>query len=74
MNITDLKIGETKTIKEVGGTGSLRRRLLEMGLIPGTSVKLVKVAPLGDPFEIMIRGYELSIRKDDAKLIILEEK
>lgn len=73
MKLTDLKIGEEKTILKVGGEGALRHRLLEMGIIPGTKIKITKKAPLGDPIQIHIRGYELSIRKDDASLITVGE-
>ncbi len=73
MNVANLKIGEKGIIKKVNGAGALRHRLLEMGIIPGTSVTLSKIAPLGDPLQIQIRGYELSIRKDDAILIEIEE-
>ncbi len=62
---------EGKVIK-VEGQGVLRRRLLDMGLTPGTTVNVHNVAPLGDPMEIRLRGYELSIRKEDAKGIIIE--
>ncbi len=69
MKLSDLKIGVCKTITRVGGEGSLRHRLLEMGIIPGTKIEITKKAPLGDPIQIHIRGYELSIRKDDANYI-----
>ena len=72
MTLDKLEIGREGIITEVGGTGALRCRLLDMGLIPGTKVKIVKIAPLGDPIELSIRGYDLSIRKDDAKNITLE--
>lgn len=73
MNLDDLKINEFGLIKSVGGDGALRQHFLDMGIIPGVSVKLIKLAPLGDPIEIMIHGYSLSIRKDDAKKIIVEK-
>ena len=73
MNLSDLKIGQTACIKSVGGEGPLRCRLLDMGLIPRTQVTLQKVAPMGDPIEIHIRGYELTLRIDDAKKIEIEE-
>jgi len=73
MTIDDLKIGQQGTISAVGGEGSLRLRFLDMGLIPGTTVKLQKVAPMGDPIQIRIRGYELTIRREDARKIILQE-
>lgn len=69
MTLDKLKIGETATITKVGGEGSLRLRLLDMGLIPRTKVTIYKVAPLGDPLEIHLRGYSLTIRLDDAKVI-----
>ena len=73
MTINDLQIGEQGVISRVGGEGALRLRLLDMGLIPGTKVRLHKVAPMGDPIQIQVRGYELTIRRDDAKLIDVEE-
>jgi len=69
MTIMDLKIGMTKKIIMVNGEGALRHRLLEMGLVPNTEITLMKMAPLGDPIEIMVRGYELTLRKHEAKLI-----
>ena len=69
MTINDLQIGEQGCISRVGGEGPLRLRFLDMGLIPGTKVKLQQVAPMGDPIQILVRGYELTIRRDDAKLI-----
>lgn len=69
MTLNELPIGETATITKVGGEGALRLRFLDMGIIPKTKVSIRKVAPLGDPIEIHIRGYELTIRMDDAKNI-----
>ena len=66
MTIKDLKIGETATIIEVGGNGALRQHFLDMGLIPGVEVTLEKLAPMGDPMELRIHGYELTLRIDDA--------
>ena len=74
MTIDDLKIGQTGTIDQVGGEGALRLRFLDMGLIPGTSVKLQKIAPMGDPIQIQVRGYELTIRREDARRITLREE
>ena len=68
----DVKVGERSTIVKLHGEGALRRHLMDLGLIKGTSFKVVKVAPLGDPVEITIRGYELSLRKDDADCIEME--
>ena len=66
MQLDKLKTGESGIIKTVGGQGALRRRLLDMGLTPKTSVYIRKVAPMGDPIEICLRGYELTIRAQDA--------
>ena len=72
MTLNDLKVGEGGVIARVGGEGALRLRLLDMGLIPRTAVVLQKVAPLGDPIQIRIRGYELTLRAEDAEKIELE--
>lgn len=69
MTLEELPIGESAIIKSVGGEGALRCRFLDMGLIPKTRVEVRKVAPMGDPIEIRLRGYELTIRRDDAKEI-----
>lgn len=73
MTIDDLKIGQSGIIATVGGEGALRLRFLDMGLIPGTRVQLQKVAPMGDPIQILVRGYELTIRREDARQIALQE-
>lgn len=70
--LDQFQIGETGLIKKVEGEGRLRRRLFDMGVTPGATVYLRKKAPLGDPLEITIRGYELSLRLSEAKLVILE--
>ena len=72
MNLRELEIGKTATIKSVGGSGALRQHFLDMGLIPGGEVSLIKYAPLGDPMELMISGYELTIRLSDAENIEIE--
>lgn len=69
MTLNELDTGETAIIIAVNGDGALRCRLLDMGLIPKTKVMIRKVAPMGDPIELFLRGYELTIRLDDAKLI-----
>ena len=69
MTLNELKPGESAQIEEVGGEGALRQHFLDMGLIPGVDVTVVKLAPLGDPMELMIRGYELTLRMDDAARI-----
>ncbi len=76
MTLDELSIGKEAVIETVGGEGALRCRLLDMGLIPRTRVQVRKVAPMGDPIEIRLRGYELTIRKEDAKKIeiVMEEK
>lgn len=74
MTLDKLQIGKNAVITKVGGEGELRLRLLDMGIIPGTAVYVHKVAPLGDPIEIRIRGYELTLRIDDARKIEVEEK
>jgi len=66
------KCGETVTVTRLGGEGALRRRIMDMGITKGTSIFVRKVAPLGDPVEITVRGYELSIRKGDAENILVE--
>ena len=72
MTLDALAIGETAVIRSVGGEGPLRLRLLDMGLIPRTRVTMRKVAHMGDPNEIHIRGYELTLRKEDARNIVVE--
>ena len=72
MTMNELKIGQSAKIVSVGGEGSLRNRLIDMGLIPHTELTLRKVAPMGDPIEIHIRGYELTLRLDDAAKIEVE--
>lgn len=69
MTLNNLPIGEGAMITKVGGEGALRCRLLDMGIIPKTQVKIQKVAPMGDPIEIRLRGYELTIRREDAEKI-----
>ena len=72
MTLNEIKVGESAKIISIGGEGALRRHFLEMGLIPKTQVLVRKLAPLGDPIEIRLRGYELTLRIDDAKLIVVE--
>lgn len=72
--LNQVSIGDTVIVKRVEGEGKYRRRLLDMGITPGTSIYVRKVAPLGDPIEITIRGYELSLRKEEGKLITVEVK
>ncbi len=67
-----VKPGETVTITKVEITGAIKRRLMDMGLTKGTAVTVRKVAPLGDPIEVTVKGYELSLRKEDAKYVLVE--
>ena len=73
MKLSELKPGESAVITKVGGSGSLRQHFLDMGLIPDAKLTLIKLAPMGDPMEFMVHGYELSIRKDDAAEIDCEK-
>lgn len=72
--LNKLAVGESAVIKKIGGVGQTRRRIMDMGLTKGTDVYVRKVAPLGDPMELTVRGYELSVRKADAELIEIEPK
>ena len=67
--LKDLSIGQTGCITKIGTTGALKQRFMDMGITKGTEVKVMKIAPLGDPIEIEIRGYNLSVRKADAEKI-----
>ncbi len=73
MNLKEAKIGSTVAVLKIGGEGAVRRRIMDMGLTKGTKVTVRKVAPLGDPIELTVRGYELSIRKEDAEKIEVTE-
>ena len=70
--LNNLAVGESATIKKIGSVVQTRRRIMDMGLTKGTQVYVRKVAPLGDPMELTVRGYELSVRKGDAELIEIE--
>ncbi|MCR5356904.1 MAG: ferrous iron transport protein A [Lachnospiraceae bacterium] len=67
--LRDVKIGETVTVVKLHGEGAVKRRIMDMGITKGTSVYVRKVAPLGDPIEVTVRNYELSLRKADAEMI-----
>ena len=69
MSLDQFKPGQSGIIDSVSGEGALRRRLLDMGLTPGTRVSVRKVAPFGDPLELVLRGYELTLRGEDARII-----
>ncbi len=72
--LDEFKVGETGLIKSVSGEGKIRRRLFDMGVTPGATIMLRKKAPLGDPIEVLIRDYELTLRKTEASLVTLEIK
>ena len=70
--LKDVKVGETVKVVKLHGEGAVKRRIMDMGLTKGTEVFVRKVAPLGDPVELTVRGYELSLRKADAEMIEVE--
>ncbi len=72
-NLKDIKVGSVVKVVKVHGTGALRRRIMDMGITKGVNIKVVKFAPLGDPIELVVRGYSLSLRKKDAKNIEVME-
>lgn len=72
MTLKDVPLGKTVKVVKLNGVGAVKRRIMDMGITKGTDVSIRKVAPLGDPIEITVRGYELSIRKADAQLIEVE--
>lgn len=72
MTLKDIKVGKRAKVLKVGGEGAIRRRIMDMGITKGVEIYVRKVAPLGDPLEICVRGYELSIRKGDAEMIEVE--
>lgn len=71
--LRDVKIGKTATVLKLNGEGAIRRRIMDMGITKGVKVTVRKLAPLGDPIEITVRGYELSLRKADAEMIEVEQ-
>ena len=70
--LKDVRVGETVKVTKITGSGPLRRRIMDMGIIKGTDVFVRKVAPLGDPIEVTVRGYELSLRRNDVEIIEVE--
>ena len=70
--LKEVKVGETAVVVKLHGEGAIKRRIMDMGITKGVSVYVRKVAPLGDPIEITVRGYELSLRKADAEMIEVE--
>ncbi len=73
MTLKDVSIGKTVKVLKLNGEGALRRRIMDMGITKGVKITVRKVAPLGDPLELTVRGYELSLRKSDAELIEVTE-
>ncbi|MDR3294661.1 MAG: ferrous iron transport protein A [Clostridiales Family XIII bacterium] len=69
LTLKDVPVGQSATILKIGGEGAVKRRIMDMGITKGAEVSVRKVAPLGDPIEIRVRGYELSLRKSDAEMI-----
>ncbi len=70
--LRDVRIGETATVRRLKGEGALKRHIMDMGITKGTDVFVRKVAPLGDPIEVTVRGYELSLRKSEAESILVQ--
>ena len=74
MNLKEAKVGDTVIVRKVGGEGAVKRRIMDMGITKGVEIFIRKLAPLGDPIEITVRGYELSLRKADAEKIEVDKK
>ena len=72
MTLRDVKVGQTVHVRKLSGEGAIRRRIMDMGITKGVEIYVSKVAPLGDPVEITVRNYELSVRKADAEMIEVE--
>lgn len=72
MTLKDVKVGKTARVVKLTGEGAIKRRIMDMGITKGVEIYVQKLAPLGDPIEITVRGYQLSIRKADAEMIIVE--
>ncbi len=70
--LRDVPVGQSSTVLRIHGDGALKRRIMDMGIIKGTEIYVRKVAPLGDPVEVTVRGYELSVRKEDAEIIEMQ--
>lgn len=71
--LRDVNVGETVTVAKIDGEGAVKRRIMDMGITKGVEVYVRKIAPLGDPVEVTVRGYELSVRKADAEMIVIKE-
>lgn len=71
MTLKDARVGDTVKVTRVEGEGPIKRRIMDLGITKGVEIYVRKVAPLGDPFELTVRGYELSVRKEDAKMVLV---
>ena len=74
MTLKEIRVGETVKVKKLSGEGPVKRRIMDMGITKGTDIYVRKVAPFGDPVEVTVRGYELSLRKEDAQMIEVEKE
>ena len=74
MTLKDVKCGETVRVRKLNGDGPVKRRIMDMGITSGANIFVRKLAPLGDPMQINVRGYELTLRKVDAEMILVEQK
>lgn len=72
MTLDQLRHNQTAIIRRIDGQGAIRRRLMDMGLVRGSSIEMVKAAPMGDPIEYLVRGYHLSLRKSEAEMVHIE--
>ncbi len=70
--LKEVKVGETVEVRKLHGSGAIKRRFMDMGITKGTKIYIRKVAPLGDPVEVTVRGYELSLRREDAEMVEVE--
>jgi len=70
--LREVKVGETVKVTKLNGEGAIKRRIMDMGITKGVEIYVRKVAPLGDPVEVTVRGYELSLRKADAEMVVIE--
>lgn len=73
MTLDQLQTGQSATVQRIDGKGAVRRRLMDMGLVRGASIEMVKAAPMGDPIAYLVRGYHLSLRKSEAQLVEIEQ-
>lgn len=71
--LSDLELGHNAKIIKVNGSGAVRRRMIDMGIVPGMEIRMVRYAPLGDPIEIKLKGCHLSLRKEEAETVLVEE-